>query len=257
MTKESYLDTPLQLDDRSRSDLLETARSFFRENLYKKAEPILQQLVMSGSGTAAERAEVWHMIAVILYDRGRFTKAIKTFRRALETDPTFTDASVGLSIILNDLGRYEEGRKVFHEAQTALNRKNYDQDLVLKERLAAKHHELADMYFSHKRWEEAIEQYRQALQILPGKTDLKIRIIEALTAKGEPGQAFREIRQIIQEQPTNHQARLKFGHMLYQAKRIADAIDQWETILLRDPDNPQAKEYLRMARDSDETMMEL
>ena len=45
--------------------------------------------------------------------------------------------------------------------------------------------------------------------------------------------------------------------MLYQAKRVADAIDQWETILLRDPENPQAKEYLRMARDSDETFTEL
>ena len=198
-------------------------------------------------------AEVWHMIAVILYDRGRFTKAIKTFRRALEIDPTFTDASVGLSIILNDLGRYEEGRKVFQDAQGALNRKSFDQDSMLKERLASKHHELADMYLSHKRWDDALDQYRQALAILPGKVDLRLKVVEALAAKGELGQAFKEIRQIVQEQPANHTARLKFGFMLYQAKRVADAIDQWETILLRDPDHPQAKEYMRMTRDADDT----
>lgn len=250
-------DRVLALDDRSRTDLLETARSFFRENLYSQAEPILHQLAVTGVGKPAEQAEVWHMIAVILYDRGRFTKAIKTFRKALETDPTFTDASVGLSIILNDLGRYDEGRQVFQDAQAALNRKNFDQDTLLKERLAAKHHELADMYFSHKRWGDAIDQYRQAIAILPAKTDLRLKIIDALTNKGELGQAFREIRQLVQEQPMNHKARLKFGFMLYQAKRVADAIDQWETILLRDPENPQAKEYLRMARDADETFTEL
>ncbi len=242
-----------QVDERSRADLIETARSFFKENIYTRAEPILHQLALSGQGSPAEQAEVWHMIAVILYDRGRFTKAIKTFRRALEIDPTFTDASVGLSIILNDLGRYEEGRKVFQDAQGALNRKSFDQDSMLKERLASKHHELADMYHSHKRWDDAIDQYRQALAILPGKVDLRLKVVEALAAKGELGQAFKEIRQIVQEQPANHAARLKFGFMLYQAKRVADAIDQWETILLRDPDHPQAKEYMRMTRDADDT----
>ncbi len=242
-----------QVDERSRADLIETARSFFKENIYTRAEPILHQLALSGQGSPAEQAEVWHMIAVILYDRGRFTKAIKTFRRALETDPTFTDASVGLSIILNDLGRYEEGRKVFQDAQGALNRKSFDQDSMLKERLASKHHELADMYHSHKRWDDALDQYRQALVILPGKVDLRLKVVEALAAKGELGQAFKEIRQIVQEQPANHAARLKFGFMLYQAKRVADAIDQWETILLRDPDHPQAKEYMRMTRDADDT----
>jgi tetratricopeptide (TPR) repeat protein len=250
-------DKVLAIDDRSRLDLLETARSFFRENLYAQAEPILHQLAVNGFGKPVEQAEVWHMIAVILYDRGRFTKAIKTFRKALEVDPTFTDASVGLSIILNDLGRYEEGRQVFLDAQSALNRKNFDQDTLLKERLAAKHHELADMYFSHKRWDDAIDQYRQALTILPAKSDLRLRIIDSLSNKGELGQAFREIRQLVQEQPLNSKARLKFGFMLYQAKRVADAIDQWETILLRDPENPQAKEYLRMAREADETFTEL
>lgn len=250
-------DNSEKLDDRSRADFLDTARSFFRENLYDRAEPILQQLAVHGGGAPAERAEVWHMLAVILYDRRRFTKAIKTFKRALEVDPTFTDASVGLSIILNDLGRYEEGRQVFQDAQAALNRKNYDQDTLLKERLASKHHELADMYLSHKRWDDALDQYRQALAIVPKKAELRMKVVDAYLGKGELGQAFREIRQLIQEQPSNSTARLKFGLMLYRSKRVPDAIDQWETILLRDPDNPQAKEYLRMAREADETLTEL
>lgn len=251
----------MTFDDRSRTDLLETARSYFRENQYNRAEPLLLQLVQQISSNPGipkvEQAEVWHMLAVIFYDRGKFTKAIKTFRRALETDPTFTDASVGLSIILNDLGRYEEGRQVFLDAQAALNKKNFDQDSVLKERLASKHYELADMYASHKRWDDALDQYRQALAIVPRKVEIRLKVVDSYIGKGEIGIAFKEIRQIVAENPNNSQARLKFGMMLFQAKRVADAIDQWETILLRDPDHPQAKECLRRAREADETVMEL
>lgn len=253
----SHSDPSETIAARANSDLLDTARSFFRENTYNRAEPILQQLAVSGHGTTTEQAEVWHMLAVILYDRGRFTKAIKTFRKALEIDPSFTDASVGLSIILNDLGRYEEGRKVFLEAQKALDKKSFNQDSVLKERLASKHYELADMYASHRKWDDAIDQYRQALQILPRKVEIRLKVVDAFLGKGEIGIAFKEIRQLVTEQPSSAAARLKFGLMLFQAKRVADAIDQWETVLLRDPDHPQAKEYLRMAREADETLMEL
>lgn len=89
-----------------KADLLEEARRSFIDGNYKVAEPILQQLIFKNT----KNPEVYQMLATIFYDQGKFTKAIQTFKRALEIDPTYTDASVGLSIILNDLGKYEEGR---------------------------------------------------------------------------------------------------------------------------------------------------
>ena len=73
------------------------------------------------------------MLATIYYDKGQFSKAIKTFKRALEIDPTYTDASVGLSIILNDLGRYEEGKEVFQKAQKLLDERKKDLMKLTKE----------------------------------------------------------------------------------------------------------------------------
>src|SRR4051812_25935432 len=98
-------------------ELIETAREYFIAGDYKRAEPLLQQGLLQNNRSP----ELFQMLATIYYDQGKFSKAIKTFKRALEIDPTYTDASVGLSIILNDLGKYDEGRKVFEEAQQALS----------------------------------------------------------------------------------------------------------------------------------------
>src|SRR5262245_41020727 len=137
-------------------EMLTEARDLFTKGHLKQAEVILQEIILINNKTP----EVFQMLATIYYDQGQFKKAIRFFRRALEIDPTYTDASVGLSIILNDLGRYDEGKKVFEEAQTALDeRKKRQNDPFMEEKIAIKHAELGEIYFQYKRFNEAIEQF--------------------------------------------------------------------------------------------------
>ena len=232
-------------------ELLETAREHFREGNYRVAESLLQQLMLAEE----KNPEIFHMMATIYYDQGKFNKAIKTFRRALEIDPAFTDASVGLSIILNDLGRYEEGKKVFVEAQQALNRKNNEVDAYAMEKLAIKHDELGELYFQHKRYDEAIEQYERALGLSTRKAELKMKIVECHVKKGDEALAAKELKVLVQEFPRFVPARLKLGLMYFNAKNIVAAIEQWENVLLRDPDHPVALRYMQMAQESKTTLL--
>jgi tetratricopeptide (TPR) repeat protein len=78
--------------------------------------------------------EVFQMLGTIYYDQGKFNKAIKTFQRALEIDPSYTDASVGLSIILNDIGRYDEGKKVFQDAKKLIDLRSGRADPYIDEK---------------------------------------------------------------------------------------------------------------------------
>src|SRR6478672_11676767 len=116
-------------------EMLAEAKESFINGNYKVAEPILNQLILQNS----RNAEVYQMLATIFYDKGQFNKAIRTFKRALEIDPTYTDASVGLSIILNDLGKYDEGQQIFEEAQKLLERKSGKMDSYVEEKIASKH----------------------------------------------------------------------------------------------------------------------
>jgi tetratricopeptide (TPR) repeat protein len=228
------------------TDMLETAREQFRQGHYHVAESLLQQLMISDT----QNPEIHHMLATIYYDQGKFNKAIRTFRRALEIDPAFTDASVGLSIILNDIGRYEEGKKVFMDAQEALNRRNHQPDAYLLAKIATKLDELGELYFQAKNFREAIEQYEKALSLSRRKAELKMKVVECHLHLEDTARAQQELRALIQEFPQFTPARLKLGMIHYNGGQVIEAVEQWEGILMRDPEHPTALQYLKMAQET-------
>jgi len=225
------------------ADMLSEARENFIEGRYQIAEPILSQMILQNT----RDPEVYQMLATIYYDKGQFNKAIKTFRRALEIDPTYTDASVGLSIILNDLGRYDEGKKIFEDARGILDRKTGKMDSYVEEKIASKHEELADLYFQYKRYTEALEQLLKAQKLSTRKAEISLRIAECHMKMGDNDRAARDLKSLIREYPHLTAARLKLGVLFYNQNNLAEAVEQWENVLIRDPNHPEATKYLRMA----------
>jgi tetratricopeptide (TPR) repeat protein len=227
-------------------DLLDSAREYYIEGDYKRAEPILHQILLRNNRIA----EVFLMLATIYYEHGKFTKSINTFKRALEVDPTYADASIGLSIVLNDLGRYEEGQTAFDEAQILLQKKKTQADPFLDEKLSAKHAEIGDLYFQYSRWEEAVEQYYKAVRLTLKKMDLLIKIADAFVKKGEHRHAVRELKNVVRDYPQFIPARIKLGIVLYNSQNIQEAVQVWEAALTRDPDNKEAQNFIRIAQRS-------
>lgn len=234
-------------------DMLSEARESFIDGNYKMAEPILQQMLLQN----ARNPEVYQMLATIYYDKGQFSKAIKTFKRALEIDPTYTDASVGLSIILNDLGKYDEGKQVFVDAQVQLEKKTGKSDPFIDEKLSSKHEELADLYFQYKRYNEALDQLLKAKKLSTRKAEITMRIAEIYVQVGQSDRSIKDLRSLIREYPHFIPARLKLGVIYYNSNNIAEATEQWENILIRDPQHPEALRYLKMAQAAGITSIEL
>ncbi|MBX7230729.1 MAG: tetratricopeptide repeat protein [Bdellovibrionales bacterium] len=225
-------------------ELLTSAREFFRGGRYTSAEPLLNQLILKG----AKDREIFHMLGTIYYDQGKFNKAIRSFKRALEIDPSFTDASVGLSIILNDLGRYEEGKKIFDEAKQLLTRNGGKEDPYVNEKLALKHDELGELYFRYQRYMEALDQYFKALSLSARKPELTMKVVECHLRLNEGLKATKELHNLLQNYPNFHSARLKLGVLLYEAGDVALAVEEWERILERQPDHSEAKRLLNLAQ---------
>lgn len=226
------------------NDMLASAREYFRENKYSLAEPILNQLILKN----AKSPEVFHMLGTIYYDQGKFNKAIRAFRRALELEPTFTDASVGLSIILNDIGKYEEGRKVFDEARELLARQTSGDDPYLNEKFSIKHDELGEMYYHHNRFKDALDQYYKALTLSNRKPELTMKVVECYVKLQEPEKAIRELRSLTKEYPGFLSARVRLGRILYETGDMPGAVEQWEATLHRDANHGEAQRLLRQAQ---------
>lgn len=228
--------------------LLDEAREAFVEGKYKEAEALLQQPTLQNSNNP----EVFQMMATILYNRGQFNKAIKTFKKALTIDPTYTDAAVGLSIILNDLGKYDEAKKVFEEAQALVDKKRQRQSTqitnAIEEKFAAKHLELASMYLQYKRFKQAMEQYQQAYSLSQKKAEITMQMAECHIEAGQSNLAIKVLRSLLQSNNKLIAPRLKLGLILYNSHMIAEAVDQWENVLRLDPKNEEANRYLKMAQ---------
>jgi tetratricopeptide (TPR) repeat protein len=232
------------LETSSSDEMLTVAREYFRENRYSLAEPLLNQLILKN----AKSPEVFQMLGTIYYDSGKFNKAIRAFKRALELDPTFTDASVGLSIILNDIGRYEEGKKVFEEARDLLTKQSTGDDPYINEKLSIKHDELGEIYFHHNRFKEGLEQFYKALSLSTRKPELTMKIVECLVRLDENERAVKELCGLVKNYPGFLSARVRLGKMLYESGDIQGAIDQWEAATHSDPNHNEAQRLLRQAQ---------
>lgn len=227
------------------NDLLELARDKFKKGEMAGAERLLQQILLINNKVP----EVYQMLGTIYYDQSKFTKAIQTFKRALEIDPTYTDASVGLSIIYNDLGKYDEGKSVFEEAQRSLAEKKTKGDPYIEDRIAQKHVELGDLYFQYHRYDDALEQFYKALNLSTRKPDIQMKIVEVYLKKDQGGKAAKELRKIIDYFPSYVPAKIKLGVVYYNSNKVVEAIHEWERILMRDPANQEARNYIRMAQE--------
>ena len=232
------------MKDLYQDEVFQEAKQNFIKGNYKVAEPIFQQMILQNM----QNPEIYQMLATIYYDKGQFNKAIRTFRRALEIDPTYTDASVGLSIILNDIGRYEEGRQVFDEAQVWLDKKKSQADPYFDEKLASKHEELADLYEQCSRHKEALEQLFKAQKLSNRKPEITLRIANCVDKLGEHSQALKELKNLVREYPQFLTARLRLGVLLYNQGMVVEATEQWENILARDAGHAEALKHLKMAQ---------
>lgn len=229
-----------------RKELLNEAREYFIAGNYKMAEPLLNQAILQNN----RNPEIYHMLATMYYDRGQFNKAIQTFKKALEVDPTYTDSSVGLSIVLNDLGRYDESKDIFISAEVVLAKTKSGADPFVEEKIMKKHIELGDLYFQYQKHEEALEQYFKAKKWASDKSDITLKIADCFLKSQRVQKAIQELSLFLREYPLAHPARLKLGYIYYQMNRSYEAVEEWEKVLLRDPNNYEAKKYIHLAKEA-------
>jgi tetratricopeptide (TPR) repeat protein len=159
-------------------NLLDTAKDHFNKGHYKLAEPLLLQLQSEPN----QKPDVPYMLASIAFDKGHLKRAIQLFKLSLEIDPEFTDSSVGLSIILNDLGRYEEAKKVFEDAYSIMKQKQkLGKDAFLLQKLAQKHAELGDLYAANSLLQDAVVEFQKALKHQPQNEEYQNKVDKYLS----------------------------------------------------------------------------
>ena len=205
-------------------------------------------------------ANAYYNIGNILYYQGNINKSITAFTRALEINDKHTDAAIALSIIYNDIGQYNKGQAIFKSALNKVkysNNENGLQDNHVNKLFSQKHLELAELYFSYHRFEEAIHEYQKSALLDQNNIQSRLGTVKAMDKKGLKSKATDELKKLMNEFPGSLEIRLNLGIIYYSQGKVIEAQNEWQKILDRQPDHPQAIMYMKLSKEATETTIEI
>lgn len=237
------------------NDLVKKAREAFQKNDLKTASLLLHEVIEQNPNSS----EGFFHLANVFHVRGELGKAIKAFQRVLELDPNHTDAAISLSVIYNDIGKYEEAKAIFEKANNQVKNTHSQgiSDPHLNRKFSLKHYELAEMYASYGRYEEALFEYNKAATLDPDNLEIRIKIAKNYTKKGYSSKAFEELKRLKNEHPGYMPARIALGLLYYGNGNIIEAQAEWQNVLSREPNHPEAIMYVNLSRGATETTVTL
>ena len=223
------------------STLITVGKRAFDEKDFFRAERILREAIGSG----ASYADLHYILGLIYHQWGKLHQAAEYFEKAIERNPTYTEALLSLSITWNDMGRYEEAKAVYQRASASITRAgDATRGGLFRGKIANLHAELGGLYLALGRTDDAIREYREALDAAPEYPDVRVRLAVALREAGRTAEALQETEKVLAGRPDNVPARIQQGILLYLSGTREAARRAWEDALFRDPTNKLVQLYL-------------
>lgn len=231
----------------------EKIQRLIQDRHFDEAQQYCEHCLSISDCALDDKKSALHLLGTVRYMQGQLSKAVECFRGVLNIDPKHTDSAISLSIILNDIGRYDEAKKIYHIANQSLQLKRAGTDNLLDRKFALKHVEMGDLYFKYHRYDDALEDYSRAVKLDPTNLDLRIKIAKVYAKKGFTTRAIQELQQLCHERQEFLTARIQLGLMHYSQGNIIDAQLEWERARTQDPENAEVRTYLDMAKRATET----
>ncbi len=211
---------------------------------YNEADVLLAQSLHR----EPDNADFYYLRGLLRSYQNKVSASIEDLKQSLKLDPRHTDAAVCLSIILNDIGHYDEAKKYFEQANQSVFLKQAGDDAQIDHKFAIKHFELGDLYFRHRRFDAAIEEYNKAILLDPATTEIRVKRAKAFAKKGFITRAIQDLQQLKVERSNNTTVSVQLGLLHYSQGNMVDAQIEWEEVLTKDPVNREAIAYLELLK---------
>jgi tetratricopeptide (TPR) repeat protein len=232
----------------------EAAKKFLKENDYDNALSEIEKLLEKHEGFA----DVHNMKGLILYGLGRRNEATEAFDKALQINPAYSEASLNLVVVYNELGEVHKAQSVYELAKKAVNskvvagRENY-LDPYVSGRLANMHAELGAIYKDIGMLDKAVYEFKSALEMKPGLVDVLTQLGIVYRDAKDFSMSIRMLEEALVYNPKFTSARLQLGLTHYTMGSPARAKAEWKKVTRKDPHNKMANMYLNFLRSKEET----
>ncbi|CAG1066415.1 TPR repeat-containing protein YrrB [uncultured bacterium] len=198
---------------------------------------------------AAEKnqfADVYNMLGLIYYYGSRFEDAIKAFRKAIEINPAYTEASLNLSVVYNELGQFERSSEVYAMAREGRKEAESYLDPYVKGKLANMHSGLGAIYKDLGFYNEAADEFKKALKLRPGFVDIKTNLGVVYRDMKDYEKALRELEETVSQNPEYAHSRVQLGLTYYTMGQQERARSEWLKVLRANPEDKVAQMYMNL-----------
>jgi tetratricopeptide (TPR) repeat protein len=225
---------------------LALARAHARRGEWSAAESAYEALLTE----FPDFADVHHEVGLFFHERGDYARAQKELEQALKINPAYIEAALNLSILWNDLGRYEDASRVYQDANARAKGNTDKLDPPVAQRVVNLYAEIGDIYAQAGLWDSAVKSYREGLRIAPSYHDIRMRLAQVLLDAKELPAAIDELELVVRLSPELIAGWLTLGLAYLSLGDEAKAANAWQAVLKQSPDHPRAKAYLRLVEKS-------
>lgn len=231
---------------------MDSAKKAYASGAFNKSLMIVEELLR----TYPDDAEAYFIKGNIHHVQGKIGSAIKAFKKVLDLNSDNTDAMISLSVLYNDVGKYEEAKKFFNQADNKVKKdKNGVVDNHINKKFSAQHFEIAEMYFSYGRYDEASREYKRAYELDETSLMSKVKTAKCYSKKRLFGKALDELRALKREHPNYIPARLALALQYYSEGRVIEAQSEWKSVLDKNPNQKEAVMYMKLSQAATEVSL--
>ena len=235
-----YIRESSQLENRNQTlltgeDFCLRASQLLDKRQWRAAQNILQKGLLE----VEKKAKAYHLLGLALYHQGFFQQALTQFQKACgrEAQPEYF---LNLSIVLNELGHYQEAKKAYEKAS---HLKNQSEEQNWKEEISNRHNQTAKSYLKKNQIRPALAEYIKGLQFHP-QASSQLQVARLLWKLDQKNLAFKYLKSFLSLHPQSTSARLLLAEWYFENKEIPLAINEWESVLKKEPQNKEAHNCL-------------
>ncbi len=178
-------------------------------------------------------------LAEVLRKAGQVGDSIEHARRLVEADPRSAEAHYSLGLALFEAGQADQAGEHFARAA-----EHYRLELDSQDGDARLHARLARALSRIGRMDEALREYRQALELDPDYADVYFEIGVILADQGRPDEASAHYRRAVELRPNDADMRCEVGIALLSLGRLPKALGHLQEAVRLDSNHGRALNYL-------------
>ncbi|MFP4485435.1 MAG: tetratricopeptide repeat protein, partial [Campylobacterales bacterium] len=162
---------------------------------------------------------LWIELGNLFYTLSNYKNAELIYQRALEIEPSSTQALVNLGVIKKELQKYDEAEKLYKKA------------LDINPKDAAARNNIGVLYKTTKNFNSAVKNLREAIKINPNHADAYSNIGATLKETNKPKWALKYYKKALSLKPNHINGNLDLGIILMSLGNYEDGLKHYEARL--------------------------